>query len=101
MWQLKTFINFCGAHCSVAYRICSNISATLIQAPFETYTIFSVLIRGAFADGNYFQAAPILIRTDIATCDIADRYRVRVQLVKLSMVAPVTDLSCYAEWMLN
>ena len=21
MWQLKTFINFCGVHCSVAYGI--------------------------------------------------------------------------------
>ena len=56
------------------YRICSNIGATLIQVPFETYTIFSVLIRGTFADGNYFQAVPILIRMDIAMCDIANRY---------------------------
>ena len=56
------------------YCICSNIGATLIQAPFETCAIFSVLTRGAFADGNYFQAAPILIRTDIAMRDITDRY---------------------------
>ena len=34
---------------------------------------FSVLIRGAFTDVNYFYAAPILIRTDIAMCDTVDR----------------------------
>ena len=32
MWQLKAFINFCGAHCSVAYGIGTVKGIATIEA---------------------------------------------------------------------
>ena len=70
-------------------------------AKLESANIFAMAIWGRTAKFNscqYFWLYGILIRAEFATCDTADRSS---SLVKLSMVAPITDLCYYAVWMLN
>ena len=78
MHVFETCVQHFHSHLHVHVMYCrrSTLGATLIQAPFEACANFLVLIRGAFAEVNYFQAAPILIRTDMVTCSTI--YRVKL-----------------------
>ena len=66
------------------YVLCSNIGTTLIQAPSGT-CMHNCFSSKRLVGCQLFQAAPILIRTDIAKCcGTADR----------SCQAAIADLCC-------